>query len=453
LPKRGNRYYISDKRSCFTKGFPSIFPKKLPARLTGSILDGLFFCNRELSDSLLDQLKDEWRVGEKRLYEIGLPGRYNKLGEWKPIIYPGNSDPLAKDASSLSEDPDIQGALFYMMCTGYRVIEFVALTTIELPTDNISFQGRFHLWQCSPLKEDSHLAQNFRIYDGWLELDSGEPEYIKSEIALIGVILNRLAFTYGGTLKWRVKYSMVTKESGWATPSEEDLHILDSMFRDFPQTEDAIILDASIDWYNRGRSSRNIFSAFLCYYIALESVAISVADGKADLSLGYPRETKKDQKKKRIECISEKHNNIYSKDQIRFVQEAYFDCVLSLKEKTQRVAELVFGLEHQHLKALFEKRNGYSLSDIRGKLAHGAVTLLDKEDESLVADRLHEIAEISKEFLIRIILFLKPSDPLPSWSQKHSISFHSSDPRSTLVATTEKIFPSKDWRIRPEWCD
>jgi hypothetical protein len=31
---------------------------------------------------LLDALKDEWRVGDKRLYEIGLPGRYNKPGEW-----------------------------------------------------------------------------------------------------------------------------------------------------------------------------------------------------------------------------------------------------------------------------------------------------------------------------------------------------------------------------------
>jgi len=37
----------------FYKRFSFIFPKKLPDRLTGSILDGLFFCNREFSDRLL----------------------------------------------------------------------------------------------------------------------------------------------------------------------------------------------------------------------------------------------------------------------------------------------------------------------------------------------------------------------------------------------------------------
>jgi len=42
----------------------------------------------------LDGLRDEWRVGDKRLYEIGLQGRYNEIGEWKPLIYPGKWDEL-----------------------------------------------------------------------------------------------------------------------------------------------------------------------------------------------------------------------------------------------------------------------------------------------------------------------------------------------------------------------
>ena len=55
-----------------------------------------------------------------------MPGRYNKLGEWKPIIYPGKTDTLHKDAMEMSEDDEVRGTLFYMMCTGYRVIEFAA---------------------------------------------------------------------------------------------------------------------------------------------------------------------------------------------------------------------------------------------------------------------------------------------------------------------------------------
>jgi hypothetical protein len=82
LPKRGNRYYISDKRSCFTKGFPSIFPKKLPARLTGSILDGLFFCNRELSDSLL--VDPELGQLYDRLFDNRQKGDYADLVRFDP---------------------------------------------------------------------------------------------------------------------------------------------------------------------------------------------------------------------------------------------------------------------------------------------------------------------------------------------------------------------------------
>src|SRR2546427_13263611 len=110
----------------------------------------------------------------------------------------------------------------------------------------------------------------------FLPVDSG------STIAMIGVAANRMAFAYGGAVDWRIKYRMVERSGSGscATPSREDLHILDALLRNFPQTDDAIILDAAIDWYNRGRSSRNIFTAFLCYYIALESVSVAVADRK-----------------------------------------------------------------------------------------------------------------------------------------------------------------------------
>ena len=41
----------------------------------------------------LDELTHEWRIKDKRLYEVGLPGRYNKSGEWKPLVYPPPGKP------------------------------------------------------------------------------------------------------------------------------------------------------------------------------------------------------------------------------------------------------------------------------------------------------------------------------------------------------------------------
>lgn len=400
----------------------------------------------------LSQSEDEWRIDTTLMYELRLPGRYNKLGEWKPIIYPGNTNVLERKARSLSEDPDVRGALFYIYCTGYWVIEFVLSTTIKLPRETVSFSDRFHLWKCLPLNGDSQSGNNIWIYDGWLELESIDPEYIKAAIASISIGVNRFAFAYGASVNWHLKYSTTHSGHTYATPSEDDLHILDSILRSFPKTEDASILDAAIDWYNRGRSSRNPFTAFLCHYIALESVAITVENGTADFGLKYSRGTKKERRQKREECIKLKHDESYANNPEEFIKQAYFDCVVGLKEKTRRIVELVFGQDHEYLETLFKKRDGFSLNDIRGKLAHGHVTLLDKEDESLVRKRLSEIAEISKDFLIRIIFFLQPTDSLPSWSQSHASHLQIADPRTTMVASNEKIFPTDDWRIRSEWC-
>jgi hypothetical protein len=51
----------------------------------------------------MEPSSNEYRVNGKRLYEIGLPGKYNKLGEWKPIIYPGKSDALVMEATKKSD--------------------------------------------------------------------------------------------------------------------------------------------------------------------------------------------------------------------------------------------------------------------------------------------------------------------------------------------------------------
>jgi len=402
-----------------------------------------------------DRLRDEWRVGERRLYEIGLPGRYNKLGEWKPIIYPVDFRSLEQEARSLSPDTKVQGVLFYMMCTGHRVIEFVVRGAIDLPAESITLGERFHLWKCPALDDASPWGENLCVYDGWFDLQATDPKYIRRAIAEIGIRVNRVAFAYNLPLDWRLKYTMRSDPQARVAPTEEELGILDSMLRSFPSANEGIILDAAIDWYNRGKASPNVFTAFLCYYIALESVAIAVAEGKGDFGLSYSRESKRQRKQQMVECISRKHKSIYSQDPIGFVNSAYLECVVGLKEKTRRVAELVFGARHEYLDLLFRKGpDRCSLSDIRGKLAHGKVTLLDYKHEELVWRRLHEIAAISKEFLTRLLFRSAPSDPVPSWHGRYVVSLWMGDPRATTAITPDaSLLASTDWRIRPEWCD
>jgi len=402
---------------------------------------------------LIDNMQKDWIIEGKKLHELGLPGRYNLMGEWKPIVAPMAVSALSEQARSLSDDPDVQGTLFYILSTGFLAIEFVALTNIDLPHDSVSFGREMHLWKCPPIDEAPQYNSNLRIYDGWLELSDADPEYVKHSVAMIGVALNRLAFAYDATLSWRVKYRLTLNQYPLWTPTTADTDLINSLLKDFPQSDDAVVLDAAIDWYTRGKSSQNVFSAFLCYYVAIESVSRAIVDGDADFGLGLQKDPPAVRREVRLSCIRSLHDAIYAGNPHQFVTEAYFNCVVGLKEKVRRVTQVVFGEDHRFLGLLFDAgTDGHSLTSIRGELAHGGVTLMDRDHERLVRSRLHEIEEISKEFLIRLIFFLKPNQPIPSWSRKFSDSMHFTDPRSTMFVNSEIPIEGKDWRIRAEWC-
>ena len=402
--------------------------------------------------------KNEWMVGDKRLYEIGLAGRYNKAGEWMPIIVEGNPDDISRRCRELAEgDDEVQGCLFYIMCTGHRVIEFVAKSPIDLPITSARVGNKMHLYKCPSLKEGSHATEDFIIYDGYYELQEIDAKAIKSAIANINVALNRLAFAYGSSVEWCLKYRAAVRHyNSQPTPSKKDLKVFNSLLVDFPATEDAFILDVSIDWYHRGElsKSKNPFVAFLCYYIALESVAVEVAEGKANLGLNFQKEDKTQREKRIVEEIKKKYSQEFLKDPLKFIEDGYFEYVKSLKEKTLKVSELVFGENHPHLTTLFKKQGDKeSLYALRGRLAHGDITLLDPDDRGLIEDRLHEMSTIAKDFLKRVIFLLKPTDKLPKWSGRHQISIFPKDPRDIMVASDFKMLGKDDWKIRPEWLD
>jgi hypothetical protein len=342
-----------------------------------------------------------------------------------------------------------------MFLTGHRVIEFVLRTTLETPEDTISFENGIHLWKCPPLSEQGFLGQNTRIYDGWIEIPEPTAACVSEALQVIGVSLNRLAFAFQCAIDWRVKYYMeVTNVGAYATLEKSDIGHLDRMLRAFPTSEDTIILDAAIDWFNRARTSTNIFNKFLGYYIAVESVAIAIAKGEADFGLGYVKETKVDMKKTRIDCLNQLHETLYKENPIEFVQRGYFECVVGLKKKTKKIAELVFGEGHQYIKDLFEKdEDGTCLNTVRSELAHGGIALHSPDQEKYVLKRVGKMGLIAHDFLTRIVLRLRATEAIPEWSGLMKGSFSTSDPRTILIASDDKMFPSKDWRIRPEWCE
>jgi len=124
-----------------------------------------------------------------------------------------------------------------------------------------------------------------------------------------------------------------TRNANW-----EDLKVFDQLLRQFPASSEALVLDEAMDWYNRGRASRNPFTAFLCYYISFESVVGSVVEGSADFHLEYRAENREERRRLRARCIEDKYRLLYGNDPAAFVQQAYFDCLVGVTERARRVS-------------------------------------------------------------------------------------------------------------------
>lgn len=399
----------------------------------------------------LSQLKKEWMVDGKLLWQIGITGKYNKLGEWKPIVYPGETKHIEERLQQESDNYDVQGVLFYIYTTCHHVIEFVVKSPVDLPIKSVLTIGnKFHIWKCPVDKTDSEQSI---LYDGWLSLESIEPDYIEAALEYINLSVNRIGFIYDRPINWYLKYKRDIAGSGQAKVTKRDLKLFGKFLEVFPKSEDSFYLDYSIDWHNHANISKNPFIRFLCYFIAIESLALAITEARANLNIGYHKTNKAKRKEDRLKCISYYFDQLYSTDPTKFISESYFNCVVSLKERLKEITEILFGEEHAYIKLLFEKRDGHSLSSIRSDLAHGKLSLLNRKHASLVRKRVPEIAEISKEFISRIIYNLDRSKKVPVWSRKFMLSLQMSDPRSTSFVSHDAMIARKDWKIRKEWCD
>lgn len=173
-------------------------------------------------------------------------------------------------------------ALFYVFFTGHQVLEFAAVASLELPTEQLDLVGgRLHLWRCPPVEP----LQDEVVYDGWWDLPGASREAVREALQATTQVLNRLVFSFNATVQWRQKYTPLASPVSFATPQHEDLPLLQEYVRLRDSGDDEAVLDAAIDWYTRARLAQNPFTAFLSYYIPIETVAIAAAAGAADFGM------------------------------------------------------------------------------------------------------------------------------------------------------------------------
>lgn len=402
----------------------------------------------------LSKQKQEWRVGDKELYEIGLPGRYNSPGEWMPIVYPGNSDRFKNKALDATEDERIQGVLFYMYCTGYRVIEFVVKMAVKMPKKITTLPGGVELElvpQNSPIKGMTDLENEF-VYDGSLYLEDPKIETIKKGLDTIQRTIDGIAFTFSNPAKWKVKYTIKGHTSGAALPKPNDLTILSKLIEG-AQSEADMTIDTAINWYKIGLLTDNRLNAFLCFHIAIEGLAVKLANGelKASKFFGITKEDNATKEQRVKDTYDEYYKNYYSSDLKKLINDAYFDCIRTITSDMKRGFIAVFGKDNPAIDEYFKGKD--SIYSLRGKLAHGEYSDWHYDEYMKVWGKLWAVQEIAKGFITRVLMQIPAGTERPAWSGHHVFSMPMDRPTHALVVSKLDMFPIKDWTIKADWID
>lgn len=148
---------------------------------------------------LLSSLQNKWIVNGKTFRERNT--RYNIPGQWKPIVFPGDSSKVTQDIVKESNDIDVQGCLFYIRCTGHESIEFIIKS--NKPLDKTLSDKKIDAYMCDCSNKDKF------IYDCTYFVNSMSIREVKKRLTKIKLLVSELT-KIGTECNYFLKYKLYT---------------------------------------------------------------------------------------------------------------------------------------------------------------------------------------------------------------------------------------------------
>ena len=386
------------------------------------------------------------------LHAVKNPGsiKYSPKGEWKPIIYPAKTERIDKILREKNVDEQVEDCLFYILTTGYRVIEFAAKIKVKLADDEINFPNGVNLYLCREKDKINAIGQNYFIYDGWLKLSDDTEATIRKGIDTIALTMNTLSLAFESPVSWTLKYTTRNHSRGYAQPSKDDLELL----RKLLQCEGQKYLRSAMEWYTRGQKADEVHAKFICFWIALEGLAQSIYHEQSTIwnIVKDSSETRNSNAKQWFKQYLEAFENC---DLLSIFREGYFEFTMPIRKRLESVLKGVFGSQDKVVDYIFkQKEDNLTIWSLRGKLVHhGILSDWGFVDEQIVVKRIGLLDEIAREFILRVALKLQPNEKVPKWKRLFGLAMSGFDPRSCMVTSHERILPTGDWKIKPEWIE
>ncbi len=407
----------------------------------------------------LGKLQPMWMYNGRPLYEFGVSGRYNKIGEWKPLVYPGESQLIydkVQEMRNAGVDDKIVSCFFYMMITCHHCIEFIVTGNFSLPDDysqmNFSSTNKekefiMHINKIE-LPEVDNYSANLKVYDCTMQLPGIDTEDIKDALIAIDTFLARLSFHFSAKYDWLLKYNIVDSDPGMAHIKDNDL--IDKFLKNF-NTKSSLIADVAIHWYNSAKQTKNVFQKFLSYCISIESILVPYSNNEINLSTVTQERLGSNLINDKLACIRNKFS-LYETDPEKFIRESYFECIVGLKKRITQSLKTIFGESDQCYILFCTKSDKLDIYDIRSGLAHGNLKNYEEKDIEIVSKRVGDVEYISRKLIYRILINDQETNDENTYSHLNfSLSRMTNDPRTTGLCTSLSMIPNKDWKIKLDW--
>ncbi len=313
-----------------------------------------------------------------------------------------------------------------------------------------------NLIKCDHLGHNlDNKSLNEQVFDGYIELESDSVKNIKSALSKIDTTIKGLSLFFTAPLIWRTKYQYGDHDGGSLTPSEEEIkHFIENIHKKIINI-DIEQIKIAIDWFTRGLTASDSNVSFFSYWSAIDGLSQSLSKGSFK-ELGYEAWGKSDEELEleAREKLDAFYNRKEGKKFLNFIRKDLIEFAYLVRRKTMYGIEQVFGVKSKEFNEMFERKyNEYTLWDFRNHVAHGLERRLPFIDNFTPSYFASVMGTICRNFILRILLGLKPEDKISQGTNKFIKGFSGFDPRSCQCFKNSGFFPSDDWRIRLEWID
>lgn len=385
--------------------------------------------------------------------------RYNKLGEWQALESDVDSKSIQEEINKLTNDEIVKGCLFYIKATGYKAIEFAVKGKVQIckKKEEIELPDGIKLYRCPKrIISPSNEEVNLEVYDGTMLLLDDNPQTIKSALETIDLTIKSLSIYFDSALTWRIKSQINSSQSGCLVANEKDLENYVSVIHQKISKGLQLSISTAIEWYTRGITSKNECVAFSCFCFAVDNLATEISEGTF-VNLGF---NKFEKSEKELESQAKNElEEFYKKGEIEncleFVRQLAENFKWFVTQKVKHGVSEIFGKDSKIVKRLFEEKyNGKTVWGMRSDMAHGRKKKLPRVQGEEKINFTSMMREISREFILRILLGIKSDEKLPQISNTFSSGYSMYDPRSCFVRSGPSFLPKDvNWEIRAEWID